>query len=106
MSVDLLLFTPTAWNNKTMQKLIEDEFEHGMTEMHLVDNEKAEWLDMNTTAFTLHITYGHDEKSSLLFSVGLDDLEMFAYGIQKTIEMYRRDNADLIKQKRDEGHIF
>lgn len=66
--------------------------------------DEASWEDDNETrVFAFFLKYGENKEKALMFDVGLDDLEMFANSLLKSIEMFRRDYADTIKEKIKKG---
>jgi hypothetical protein len=72
-------------------------------ELYVFKDEEA-WKDGITHhAFNIFIDYGLKPRNSLMFETGLDDLEMFAHSILKSVEMLRRDYADVLKEKIKKG---
>lgn len=58
------------------------------------------WLsDEETPIHMLWIEYGKDKEHAIMFDAELDNLELFASSILKSIDMLRRDYSDVIKQK-------
>lgn len=53
-------------------------------------------------AFSLWLEY-QDGNRLLGYEVNLDDLELFAATLSKMIYMFRRDMADVIKEKTEKG---
>jgi len=69
-----------------------------------VFKDEASWEDDDQTrAFAFFLKYGKNKEKALMFDVGLDDLEMFANSLLKSIEMFRRDYADTLKEKIKKG---
>lgn len=60
--------------------------------------------DEKYNAFSLWVEYGEDNKETLMFDVDLNDLEMFANSLMKSIEMLRRDYSEVIKHKINNGY--
>jgi hypothetical protein len=44
--------------------------------------------------------------NGFMFEVRLDDLEMFANSLLKSIDMLRRDYKDVIKEKNKNGNLL
>ena len=63
-------------------------------------------FDDETHAFALWVEYGKDNENSLMFDADLDDLEMFANSLLKSIEMLRRDYSDVLKKKIKSGALL
>ena len=60
--------------------------------------------DESSTAFSFSFEYGKNNKKTLIeFDVDLNDLEMFANSLMKSIEMIRRDYSEVIKHKIKNG---
>jgi hypothetical protein len=49
--------------------------------------------------YSIWIEYSENNGRGLMFDCNLDDLEMFANSLTKSIEMFRRDYSDLIKER-------
>ena len=49
--------------------------------------------------YSIWIEYSENNERGLMFNSNLDDLEMFANSLTKSIEMFRRDYSDLIKER-------
>lgn len=67
---------------------------------------KDEWElneDDSQHTFSVWIEYGCDKDKTIMLETKLDDLEMFANALTKSIEMFRRDYADVIKERIKRG---
>ena len=62
--------------------------------------EEKDWLvDEEQNVYQIWIEYSEKNERTLMFSSDLDDLEMFANSLTKSIEMFRRDYAHSIKDR-------
>jgi hypothetical protein len=61
--------------------------------------------DPTSSIYTLFINYGNDS-DFIGLSTNMDDLEIFANSILKSIEMTRRDYSMLIESRRKIGNIL
>jgi len=101
MNITLPLFHPAIDDDRILKE-IEKDFDNGC--QIYVDKHEDSWEhDDETHAFSLYIEYGSDKKYYLIFDVDLDDLEMFANSLLKSIEMLRRDYSEVIKEKIKRG---
>lgn len=68
---------------------------------------EASWEDDDQAhVFSVWIEYGRDQEECLIFDASLDDLELFANTLLKSIEMLRRDYSDVIKEKIKKGALL
>ena len=62
--------------------------------------EEKDWLvDEEQNVYQIWIEYSEKNERTLMFSSDLDDLEMIANSLTKSIEMFRRDYAHSIKDR-------
>lgn len=62
--------------------------------------EEKDWLvDEEQNVYQIWIEYSEKKERTLMFNTNLDDLEMFANSLIKSIEMFRRDYAHSIKDR-------
>ena len=55
--------------------------------------------DEGTRVYSLWLEYGKDKDNGLMFEVRFEDLELFANTLLKSIEIFRKDYEDVIKEK-------
>lgn len=85
-------------DDDNISKELEKSFELGPKIMLLKDT--TEWvIDDEAHIHFMCLKYGSDMMIS--FDVKLDDLELFAHSVIKSIEMIRRDYADVLSKKRE-----
>jgi hypothetical protein len=99
MKTELDLYNATPSDDRLPLEVIKDYCEKSNIYI-FKDLESLEEDD--TRAFSLWLNYGENGES-LMFDVDLNDLEMFANSILKSIEMLRRDYPDVIKNKIKKG---
>jgi hypothetical protein len=62
--------------------------------------EEKDWLvDEEQNVYSIWIEYSKNKNLTLMFNTDLDDLEMFANSLTKSIEMFRRDYTQSIKDR-------
>jgi hypothetical protein len=104
MKITLPLINPAFDDNK-----LSEEFKHEFDkscQIYVYKDENSWEQDEETHAFALWLEYGKDKEKSLMFDVDLNDLEMFANSLLKSIEMFRRDYSDVLKDKIKRGAII
>ncbi|HMT02710.1 MAG TPA: hypothetical protein PKD00_05280 [Burkholderiales bacterium] len=102
MEITLPLVIPT-FDDKRLSDEVKKDFDNGC--QIILYKEEEDWeSDENSHAFSLRLEYGiGNEKSFIWFEVDLNDLEMFANSLMKSIEMLRRDYSEVIKHKIKNG---
>jgi hypothetical protein len=68
-------------------------------EIYIFKDESSWQYETDTHVYSLWLDYGKDMNNGFMFEVRLDDLEMFANSLLKSIDMLRRDYKDVIKEK-------
>jgi hypothetical protein len=72
-----------------------------------VYKDESSWKeDDEYHVFSVWMEYGKDKENALMFDVDLNDLEVFATIILKSVEMLRRDYSDIIKEKINTGALL
>jgi hypothetical protein len=104
MKITLPLVSPGFDDNRLSEKVKED-FDKGC-QIYIYKDEKSWEGDEESHAFALWIEYGKDNENSLMFDADLNDLEMFANSLLKSIEMLRRDYSDVLKEKIKNGSLL
>jgi len=75
-------------------------------QIYIYKDENSWEQDEGTHAFGLFFEYGIHKKNTFMFDVDLNELEMFANSLMKSIEMLRRDYSDVIKKKIKSGSLL
>ena len=66
--------------------------------------DEASFVDDEQHAYSIWVQYGIENKEKqLMFDVNLDDLELFAHTLTKSIKMFRRDYKTEISDKIAKG---
>lgn len=84
---------------------IKKDFDNGC-QIYIYKDENSWKQDEETHVFSLWVEYGKDKEKSLMFDTDLNDLEMFANSLLKSIEMLRRDYSDILKDKIKNGALI
>ena len=104
MEVTLPLVNP-AFDDERLSEKVKKDFDKGC-QIYIYKDEISWEQDDATHAFALWVEYGKDNENSLMFDADLDDLEMFANSLLKSIEMLRRDYSDVLKKKIKSGALL
>lgn len=104
MKITLPLVSPSFDDNRLTEYLKKD-FDNGC-QIYVYKDEENWEADEESHAFSVWIEYGKDKENSLMFDADLNDLEMFANSILKSIEMLRRDYSDVLKDKIKKGALL
>jgi len=101
MKITLPLLKPWFEDDRIIEKIKKDFKESCQIYIY---KDEVNWEDDETdNAFSLWVEYGQSNKKALMFDVDLNDLEMFANSLMKSIEMLRRDYSEVIKHKIKNG---
>lgn len=104
MKITLPLINP-SFDDDRLNSTIRKDIDKGC-ELFIYKDEQN-WKDEeDANVFSLWVKYGYEHENALMFDINLDDLEMFANSILKSIEMFRRDYADDIKRKINDGEFI
>ena len=101
MKITLPLLKPWFEDDRIIEKIKKDFKES--CQIYIYKDEDNWKDDEKYNAFSLWVEYGKDNKETLMFDVDLNDLEMFANSLMKSIEMLRRDYSEVIKHKINNG---
>jgi hypothetical protein len=104
MKITLPLFSP-AFDDNRLSEEVKKDFDNGC-QIYIYKDEQRWKDDEESHAFSLWIEYGKDKENSLMFDADLNDLEMFANSLLKSIEMLRRDYSDVLKEKIKSGALL
>jgi len=104
MKITLPLVRPSFDDNRLSEEVKKD-FGNGC-QIYIYKDENSWEEDERTHAFSLWVEYGKDNENTLMFDADLNDLEMFANALSKSIEMLRRDYSDVLKEKIKSGAIL
>jgi hypothetical protein len=97
MKIILPLNKATSDDNRINGNVISD-FKKGC--QIFIWKEEKDWLvDEEQNVYQIWIEYSEKKERTLMFTSDLDDLEMFANSLTKSIEMFRRDYAHSIKER-------
>ena len=97
MKIVLPLVNP-AFDDERIAEDLQDDFRKGC--QIYVYKDEGSWVGSeDESAFSVWIEYGNSNQRTLMFDTGLDDLEMFANSLLKSVEMLRRDYSETIKEK-------
>lgn len=101
MKITLPLLKPSFDDDRMIEEIQKDFKESCQIYIY---KDEDNWKDHEKyNAFSLWVEYGEDNKETLMFDVDLNDLEMFANSLMKSIEMLRRDYSEVIKHKIKNG---
>lgn len=101
MEIKLPLLMPSFSDDRMIEEIKKDFKES--CQIYIYKDEDNWKDDEKYNAFSLLVEYGKDNKETLMFDVDLNDLEMFANSLMKSIEMLRRDYSEVIKHKINNG---
>lgn len=102
MRITLPLIEPAIDDRRIPEEVLKDF--RRKCEIYVYKSEE-DWEDNEVdTVFGLWIEYGKDKENTLMFSLDLRELEMFAHSLTKSIEILRRDYEDVLKKKIKLGH--
>jgi len=101
MKITLPLLKPSFDDDRMIEEIQKDFKES--CQIYIYKDEDNWKDDEKYNAFALWVEYGKDNKETLMFDVDLNDLEMFANSLMKSIEMLRRDYSEVIKHKIKNG---
>ena len=104
MKITLPLVSPLFDDNRLSEE-VEKDFDNGC-QIYIYKDEQSWEGGEESHAFSLWIEYGKDKENSLMFDADLNDLEMFANSLLKSIEMLRRDYSDVLKEKIKNGALL
>jgi len=104
MKIELPLVYPDIDDNRLSDKVKKD-FDIGC-QIYIFKDEFSWIEEEHRHAYSLWIDYGLEKSNSLMFQVPLDDLELFANSLLKSIEMLRRDYKDVLKEKIKNGNLL
>lgn len=103
MKITLDLISASFDDNRLPDEIKEDIF--GGCRIYIFND--IEEYDLNDEfAYSLFIEYGENSEHTLMFHVKLSDLEMFAHSLLKSIEIFRRDYLDEIKERIKKGDVL
>jgi hypothetical protein len=101
MKITLPLVSP-SFDDERITEDLQKDFDKGCKIFVFTD--EPDWkADDSSHAFSVWVEYGIDEENTLMFYTNLDDLEMFANAISKSVEMLRRDYKEVISEKIKKG---
>ena len=101
MKITLPLLKPSFDDDRMIEEIQKDFKES--CQIYIYKDEDNWKDDEKDNAFALWVEYGKDNKETLMFDVDLNDLEMFANSLMKSIEILRRDYSEVIKHKINNG---
>jgi hypothetical protein len=104
MKIILPLISPSFDDNR-LSKKVQEDFDKGC-QIYIYKDEQSWEIDEESHAFSLWIEYGKDKQKTLMFCADLNDLEMFANSLLKSIEMLRRDYSEVLKEKIKSGALL
>lgn len=97
MKITLKLKDP-CFDDDRLDTDIKSSFRSG-SQIYIYKDE-SNWIsDEESFVYSLWIEYGFNKDKAMMFEVNLDDLELFAETLVKSINMFRRDYADEIRKK-------
>jgi hypothetical protein len=102
MRITLPLIEPATDDIRISEEVLKDF--RTKCEIYVYKSEENWEENELDNVFGLWIEYGEDKENTLMFSLDLRDLEMFANSLTKSIEMLRRDYEDVLKRKIKLGH--
>jgi superfamily I DNA/RNA helicase len=97
MKITLPLINPVFDDNRITDEL-EKAFQKDC-QVYIYKDEKNWISEEDQRLYGLWIEYGEKKNKTMMFDIDLDDLEMFANSLLKSIEMFRRDYAEVLKDK-------
>lgn len=101
MKITLPLIRPFV-DDKRLSEEVKKDFDN-RCQIYLYKEEEDWESDEESHAFSLRFEYGIGKENFIWFDVDLNDLEMFANSLMKSIEMLRRDYSEVIKHKIKNG---
>jgi hypothetical protein len=104
MKITLPLVSP-VFDDDRLSEEVKKDYEKGC-QIYIYKDEHNWESDEKSHAFALWVEYGRNNENSLMFDADLNDLEMFANSLLKSIEMLRRDYSDVIKDKIKNGGLL
>lgn len=78
---------------------------HSDTRDLVVNTENSETME-EETIYSLWFQFGQYKEQAFMWDVRMDDLELFAHSILKSIEIIRRNYADEIKYQTKQGAVI
>jgi len=103
MEIILPLVIPT-FDDERLSDEVKKDFDN-RCRIYLYKEEEDWESEELSHVFSLRLEYGiGNEKCFIWFEVDLNDLEMFANSLMKSIEMLRRDYSEVIKHKINNGY--
>ena len=105
MKITLPLVSPAFDDVNRLSLEVQKDFIEGC-QIYIYKDEQNWENDENSHAYSVWIEYGKEKENTLMFDADLNDLEMFAYSLLKSIEMLRRDYSDVLKDKIKNGEIL
>lgn len=103
MKITLPLVRPVFDDNRLSDEVKKD-FENGC--QILIYKAEHNLQDEGEFAFGVWIEYAKNNEKTLMFDVRLDDVEMFANSLLKSVKMFRRDYKDVISAKIENGDVI
>ena len=104
MKITLPLINP-VFDDSRLTEEVRKDFDKGC--QVYIYKEEQNWIsDEEQHVYSLWIEYGKDKDKTLMFDIDLDDLEMFANSLLKSVEMLRRDYSDVLKDKISNGSLL
>jgi len=104
MNITLPLVSPSFDDDRLSEEVKKS---YDKCQIFILKDEQHWESDEKSHAFSLFVEYGkgngEGHRYSLMFDVDLNDLEMFANSLFKSIEMLRRDYSEVIKDKINNG---
>ena len=104
MKITLPLVRP-AFDDNRISDEVKKDFDN-RCQIYIYKDEQNWEADEESHAFSLWVEYGKDNENSLMFDADLNDLEMFANSLLKSIEMLRRDYSEVLKEKIKSGGLL
>lgn len=105
MKITLPLVSPAFDDVNRLSLEVKNDFNKGC-QIRIYKDEQNWESDENSHAFSVWIEYGENNENALMFEADLNDLEMFANSLLKSIEMLRRDYSDVLKDKIKNGELL
>jgi hypothetical protein len=104
MKITLPLVNPVFADNRLSDEVKKDFDKR--CQIYIYKDENSWEQDEEAHAFALWVEYGKNQENTLMFDADLNDLEMFANSLLKSIEMLRRDYSDVLKEKIKSGALL
>lgn len=98
MEIKLLLNRPCSDDDRISPEVIQELEDFAQVSIWDAP-EDIDMDDSDDAIYGLWIEYGKGGKKTLGFRLSIDELEMFANSIQKSVEMIRRDYNEMIKAR-------